>query len=174
MPSCLSGYRCSNLRDSCKKSSWDGSSSLPSPPTRSSWSTLLCIVTAARQSSSITSGILFLNHFSLPPTHHAYNGRCSFLWIGYNQWHALTSSQGPEVAPFLLLRYAMPCFLDSPQVPCIARAIIELAINARRSCLIRARRLQSNLSSLRCARAAAVRVNANEPTNLETAKALWA
>ena len=56
----------------------------------------------------------------------------------------------------------------------IARAIIELAINASHSCLMRARRLQSNLSSLRCARAAAMRVDANEPTNLETAKTLWA
>ena len=92
-------------------------------------------------------------------------------------WHACTSSQGPEVAPFLVLRYAMPCFLDSPQVPCIARAIIELAINARRSCLMRDGTLivlQSKLSSLRCARAAAMRVDVSEPTNLETAKALWA
>jgi hypothetical protein len=119
------------LRDSCKKSFWDGSSSSPSPPTRSSWSTLLCIVTAVRQSSSTTSGILFLKRFSSPPTHHVYMGVAHSV-----DWHARTSSQVPEVAPFLLLRYAMPCFLDSPQVPCIARAIIELAINAGQSCLI--------------------------------------
>jgi hypothetical protein len=27
------------------------------------------------------------------------------------------SRQDPEVAAFLLLRYAMPCLLDTPQVP---------------------------------------------------------
>ena len=128
-------------------------------------------MTALRQSSSITSGLLSFQHFSLSPTatHGAYMGVAPSV-----DWHARTSSQDPKVATFLVLRYAMPCFLDSPQVPCIARAIIELASNARHSCLIHARRLQSNLSSLRCARAVAMRVDANEPTNLETAKALWA
>jgi hypothetical protein len=159
------------LRDSCKKSFWDGSSSSPSPPTRSSWSTRLCIVTALRQSSSDTSGIPFLTHFSLPvaTSKPCVHGRCSFRGLA---------------CVHLLLRRAQKsrlswCF----DMPCRAFWILlryralpapYRAINTRHSCLFRARRLQSNLSSLRCARAAAVRVNANELTNLKTAKALWA
>jgi hypothetical protein len=89
-----------------------------------------------------------------------------------------TSWQGPKVAPFLVLQYAMPCFLDSPQVPCIARAIVELAINARHSCRIRALDCSPKVSAvrsaaLRCADAAAMRADVNEPTNPKT-KAMWA
>ncbi len=83
-PCYLPGHRCSMLRDSCKKSFWGGSSSSPTPPTRSSWSTLLCIVAALRQSSSFTSGILFQN---ISPYHTPCNtpcvvhGRCSFCGL---------------------------------------------------------------------------------------------
>jgi hypothetical protein len=37
-------------------------------------------------------------HFSLPPAHRAYIGVAPSA-----DWHACTSSQGPEVVPFLVL-----------------------------------------------------------------------
>ena len=103
------------LHDSCKKSFSDGSCSSPSPLTRSLWRTQLSIVMALRQSSSITSGGSFLEHNS-SPCHQRVHG-C----------HTRTSPQGPEVAPFLVLRYAIPCRLDSPQVSRNSRGIIALS-----------------------------------------------
>ncbi len=43
-------------------------------------------------------------------------------------WHSCISPQAAEVALILVLRYAMPCHLDSHLVPCNARAIIALRI----------------------------------------------
>jgi hypothetical protein len=115
-PAIALGCSRSLLHDSCKKSSSDGSFSLPSPPTRSLWRTQLSIVMALRQSSSITSGGSFLEHNYSPCHQHVVHG-C----------HTRTSPQGPEVAPFLVLRYAIPCRLDSPQVSRNSRGIIALS-----------------------------------------------
>ena len=155
------------LRDSCKNSFWDGSSSSPSPPTRSSWSTRLCIVAALRQSSSDTSGILFLN---ISPCHqHTVR-----IWALLLLWIGICALLGRAQKSRLSWCFDMPCRAFWILLRYRASPAPYRAINTRHSCLFRARRLQSNLSSLRCARAAAVPVDANEPTNLKTAKALWA
>ena len=115
-PAIALGCSRSLLHDSCKKSSSDGSCSSPSPPTRGLWRTQLSIVMALRQSSSITSGGSFLEHNYSPCHQHVVHG-C----------HTRTSPQGPEVAPFVVLRYAIPCLLDSPQVSRNSRGIVALS-----------------------------------------------
>ena len=160
------------LRDSCKKSFWDGSSSSPSPPTRSSWSTRLCIVTALRQSCSITSGIR-LNNFSCATNTPCVHGRCSFCGLARVHFFA-----GPRSRTFpgASICHAVLFGFSSGTVNCPRhhRASYQCPSWWPNTRSYNDRRLQSNLSSLRCARAAAMRVDANEPTNLETAKALWA
>ena len=123
------------LRDSCKKSFWDGFSSSPSPPTRSSWSTLLCIVTALRQSCSITSGIRF-NNFSCATNTPCVHGRCSFCRLACVHFFAGPRSRTfPGASICHVVRFGF----SSGTVHCPGHH--ELAINVRHSCLLRDRRL---------------------------------
>ena len=128
------------LCDSCKISFWDGSSLSPSPPTRSSWSTRLCIVTALRQSSSITSGIHTLLNIS--PCHTPCNtpcvhGRCSFCGLACVHFFA-----GPKnrAYPGALICHAALFGFSSGTVHCPRH---HSAGNTHHSCLIQALRLHS-------------------------------
>ena len=67
----------------------------------------------------------------------------------------------------------MPRFLDSPQVPCIARVIIALAIPiiAAEYKLVDC---TPKVPSVRCAHAAAMRANVNKLTKTKALWTLWA